>query len=175
MPDATTSQFALGIFEPDEIFADGGGEGSFGSGFEGLSPGLDYQYSFGQSTGDFTTYAANGDIEMIQFGGFTQRGATSYSGADGYQNNPAFQNLANFGVIPSGLWQTSPYPGANVRHYGTFVSRLTPIAINNPNGRSGFLIHWDGAIVGTASQGCIILATDYRRLIFNNPGVLYVH
>lgn len=146
------------------------------NGFDGEPVGgFDFKYSFEQNTGDFTSFDRDGSVNWLQVGGFTVKNAVSYSGADGYQNNSEFQNVANIGVIPRGMWNTAPYPGANLNHYGPYASRLSPISIDNPSGRSGFLIHWDTGIPGRASQGCIILPTDLRQEIYQNPGRLYVH
>lgn len=86
-----------------------------------------------------------------------------YAGAPGYKNDIQFECIKNKGPLPRGKYRIGRpitlHPKA-----GTFVLRLTPYADNNMCGREGFLIHGDNAD-GTASNGCIVLARQFRENI----------
>ena len=90
---------------------------------------------------------------------------TGYSGAGllpiNGRNNPAMQNIANQGPIPTGQYQIGP--SYNHPHKGPTVMNLTPVG-HNALGRSGFMIHGNN-IQNNASQGCIILGPAIRQQI----------
>lgn len=98
--------------------------------------------------------------------------ATGYSGGDrGLHpegiNTPTFQASHNIGTIPQGTY-TIGAP-ENSPHLGAFAMPLTPYPTNEMFGRSGFFIHGDNARMNhSASDGCIILAREYREQIWNS-------
>ena len=120
-----------------------------------------------QSLGLIYRIDENGRIETETMG-------KGYSGALGYVNDPAFQNIRNKGVIPEGTYdieRPDPRPG-----FGDPVLPLTPrkgVAL----GRDNFLIHGDNnAMNQSASRGCIILNPKIRnRIVASGDNVLVVY
>lgn len=86
-----------------------------------------------------------------------------YAGAEGFKDDPAVECEVNKGPLPRGKYQIGR-PMAHHPTAGRFVLRLTPYAGNSMCGRSGFLIHGDNGR-GTASNGCIVAAYDFRKRI----------
>ena len=84
-----------------------------------------------------------------------------YSGAPGYVNDAADQDLANRGPIPRGLYLLGfPYDDPES---GPYTMRLTPDPNPLPDGRSGFKMHGDSlAHPGCGSLGCICMPYDLR-------------
>ena len=91
--------------------------------------------------------------------------ATGYSGRDGGLNDPADQDIPNFGPIPRGSYtigRVFSHPSC-----GPVAMRLEPAAGTDTHGRSGFLIHGDNSAMDhTASHGCIILPRVIRDRIW---------
>lgn len=90
--------------------------------------------------------------------------ATGYSGREGGLNDPADQDIPNFGPIPRGSYtigRAFSHPSC-----GPVAMRLEPDAGTDTHGRSGFLIHGDNSAMNhTASHGCIILPRAVRLTI----------
>jgi len=92
--------------------------------------------------------------------------ATGYSGHGDGVNNPAMQNVHDFGPIPQGVY-TIGEPLDPPDHLGTLAMPLTPDPANEMFGRSEFFIHGDNAAMNhSASDGCIILDHTARAAIF---------
>lgn len=107
-------------------------------------------FTFRQSTGEFAQ-----DSRYL---------VTGYSGFGEGKGNPAFQQVANIGPIPQGVYAIGS--ARDTTTHGPVVMPLTPEAGTNTFGRSGFLIHGDSiAHAGSASHGCIILPRPIRELI----------
>lgn len=79
------------------------------------------------------------------------------------KNDPTKTREKGVGPIPVGTYLI----GALFNHAtaGRYTMRLTPLPGTEVFGRSGFLIHGDSRIPGTASHGCIILPRVIRLLI----------
>ena len=100
--------------------------------------------------------------------------ATGYSGKGAGLNNPGQANVPFTGPLPVGSY-TIEGPIADGGHLGPFVLPLSPWPVNNMFGRSGFFIHGDNqAMNHTASNGCIILARQWRQLIATTGDTLLV-
>lgn len=88
-----------------------------------------------------------------------------YSGHDEGRNNPKMQNVPMVGPTPVGQYYIDKafdqIPGK-----GPCIMHLWPIRNTNVFGRSGFMIHGNNAI-NDASEGCIILGPDIRKMIAN--------
>ena len=94
-----------------------------------------------------------------------EQGGGGYSGAPGYVNNPAFQNVPFSGVIPEGTYDIG-VPFSSRRGRPTIP--LTPREGVAP-GRSGFEIHADNRRGDqSASTGCVIQVPDARRQIIES-------
>lgn len=90
-----------------------------------------------------------------------------YSGAPSGENNPSMENVTDVGPIPRGYYSIGA-PADTVSH-GPYVLPLTPAAMNEMYGRSGFLIHGDSIEhPGEASQGCIIMPRAVREQIWTS-------
>jgi hypothetical protein len=90
-----------------------------------------------------------------------------YSGRGAGLNNPAMENIHNFGPIPKGTWSIGPF--FNDPEKGPDVCHLTPTQGMETFGRSGFMIHGDNDRMNfTASEGCIVAARFIRVAIQNN-------
>lgn len=90
-----------------------------------------------------------------------------YSGYGQGKNNPSLQAAADLGPIPCGRY-TIDHPRDTDTH-GPYVLPLNPHVDNVMFGRAGFLIHGDAkAHIGSASEGCIILSRDVRKLIWES-------
>jgi hypothetical protein len=93
--------------------------------------------------------------------------ATGYSGDPVHKNDPNAQSLRNQGPIPEGDY-TFGSPVKTFTH-GPYVLPLYPDPKNLMWNRYGFLIHGDNITEpGTASQGCIILAREFREMMWNS-------
>lgn len=94
--------------------------------------------------------------------------ALGYSGFGPGKNDPQFQQLADVGPIPCGLWTVEGPPADT---HGGFALRLTPKPGTETFGRSGFLMHGDMAdpeLRGTASHGCIIMPRWVREWLWGS-------
>jgi hypothetical protein len=93
--------------------------------------------------------------------------ATGYSGAPGYVDNPADQQLKAEGPLPVGFYTiTAPYQNPKT---GPYTMNLEPDSANQMYGRGDFRIHGDSITApGTASEGCIVLARAIRERIWNS-------
>ena len=100
--------------------------------------------------------------EMIRPEGTTL--CNGYSGKGPFKNDPNSEALHNRGPIPQGRYFIGD-PIDTVTH-GPYVLPLTPSPDNIMYGRDGFLIHGDSITdPGNASEGCIVLAHQYRIAI----------
>lgn len=91
-----------------------------------------------------------------------------YSGKGEHKNNPASQELHNFGPIPVGRYSIGA--PVNTMMHGPYVLPLTPDPKNQMFGRFGFLLHGDSLVEpGTASEGCPIQSRDVRVKVWNSP------
>jgi hypothetical protein len=108
-------------------------------------------WNYSQSSGQLSH-----DGEMI---------ATGYSGIGPGLNNPSDENVPFQGPLPKGTYDIGQLM-ADGGHMGPFVLPLNPWAVNNMFGRSGFFIHGDNTQANhSASNGCIILARQWRMMI----------
>jgi hypothetical protein len=100
--------------------------------------------------------------------------AIGYSGAVGYKNNARFQDVADKGPCPCGLYAIG-YPEDSPKH-GPVAIPLTPDPANQMFDRSAFYIHGDNVhIPGTASEGCIIMPRFARdRIVASKEKTLQV-
>lgn len=107
---------------------------------------------YGQSTGSLTH-----DGTLVGVG---------YSGYGDGKLNPDMQDIADEGPIPRGFWRIgTPYDSES---HGSEVMSLTPLAVTETFGRSGFLIHGDAvdpARRGDVSLGCIVMSRPIRDQI----------
>ncbi len=88
----------------------------------------------------------------------------AYSGHGAGLNNPDMEQVHNVGPIPAGMWRLD-YVGVD-GHLGALVFHVLPQDGTETFGRSGFCIHGDNPLGNhSASDGCIILAHEYRQLI----------
>jgi len=91
-----------------------------------------------------------------------------YAGAPGYENNTKYECVRDKGPLPRGRYRIVGVPFKH-KKAGPFTLRLEPLPGNNMCGRAGFLIHGDSSRhPGTASNGCIILAPHFRRVIWDS-------
>lgn len=91
-----------------------------------------------------------------------------YAGAPGYKNNPDFECIKNKGPLPRGKYRIVGSPFKH-KKAGFYTLQLEPFAENNMCGRSGFLIHGESSrYPGQASEGCIVVAPQYRKRIFES-------
>jgi len=91
-----------------------------------------------------------------------------YAGAPGYKDNPEYECLRNKGPLPRGRYRIVGVPFTH-KNAGLFTLRLEPDKGNNMCGRDGFLIHGDSKKEpGKASNGCIVLAQNFRRKIWDS-------
>lgn len=89
-----------------------------------------------------------------------------YSGYGDGKNNPARQDTAKIGPIPTGYYAIgSPFTHP---HSGPITMRLEPNPLNQMYGRSGFMIHGDNQ-EHNASEGCIIMTRAVRLLLAESP------
>ena len=103
--------------------------------------------------------------ELQQDGRHVARG---YSGAGAGKNNPAMQEVPNFGPIPQGEW-TIFGPPVNTHDHGPYVLTLRPASATETFGRSGFLMHGDSIEApGCASHGCVVLPRPAREQVWNS-------
>ena len=85
-----------------------------------------------------------------------------YSGHGNGKNNPNFQQVADVGPIPRGIYRI----GDPIEHplLGGYVIPLKPDPGNQMFERSDFFIHGDSDVhPGEASKGCVVLALVYRE------------
>lgn len=92
-----------------------------------------------------------------------QVAGTGYSGRGAGRNNPNLEQARNIGPVPRGRYRIGrAYAHAEK---GPVTMSLGPIG-HLALGRTDFLIHGDSRNrPGDASEGCIILSPDVRRLI----------
>ena len=94
-----------------------------------------------------------------------------YSGSGPGKNNPEMEKLRNIGPIPAGKWTISDKFRNTYDKKTNEVTRrnvldLTFQGVKTPHDRNGFLIHGDNKKNNeSASEGCIILPLEVRRLI----------
>ena len=87
-----------------------------------------------------------------------------YAGKDEGKNNTKLEAVRNTGPLPRGLYAIGSAYLDKTR--GSYCMALLPDRKNVMYGRSGFLIHADSiAHPGSASEGCIVLALEVRKLI----------
>jgi len=79
-----------------------------------------------------------------------------------YRNDPAFSCIKDKGPLPPGLY--TMYDGKN--HITKNSIKLEPLDVRMVCGRDNFYIH-GGNAAGTASQGCIILFPQDRKMVFD--------
>ncbi|WP_428945213.1 tlde1 domain-containing protein [Pantoea sp. FN060301] len=92
----------------------------------------------------------------------------SYAGAPGYKNDSKYECIKDKGPLPRGKYRIVGAPFTHPKA-GPFTLRLEPLPGNNMCGRAGFLIHGDSKRdPGTASNGCIILNRDLRKVIWDS-------
>jgi hypothetical protein len=121
---------------------------------------LAMSWSYAQGTGRLSH-----DGELI---------ATGYSGNGTGLNNPGQESVPFVGPLPRGSYTIGP-PIADGGHLGPYVMALTPGPANNMFGRAGFFVHGDNqAMNSTASNGCIVLARQWRTLIATSGDTLLV-
>jgi hypothetical protein len=90
--------------------------------------------------------------------------SADYSGRPGYKDNSANECIKDKGPIPRGHY-TIGEPFYH-RKTGPWTMRLTPSASNHMCGRDSFMIHGESKQhPGEASDGCIVLALKYRKII----------
>jgi hypothetical protein len=108
-------------------------------------------WTYSQSTGELTH-------DGVRVGtGYSGAGRTAASG----RNNPGMQGIANRGPIPAGQYRIGH--AYNHSENGPRSMNLAPVG-HNSLGRAGFMIHGNN-VQNDASQGCVILGPDLRRLI----------
>jgi hypothetical protein len=91
--------------------------------------------------------------------------ANGYSGNTTGLNNHAKQEKIGIGPLPRGEY-TIGRAHRPIDHLGPIALPLYPKPTNDMHGRSGFFIHGDNPSMNhTASNGCIILAREFRNAI----------
>lgn len=91
----------------------------------------------------------------------------NYAGARGFYNNPDLECVKNKGPLPRGRYRIEP--PRDSEKTGKFTLPLTPFSANNMCNRNAFAIHGDSSRdPGGASQGCIVLHPDFRRIIWDS-------
>jgi Protein of unknown function (DUF2778) len=89
---------------------------------------------------------------------------TGYSGAPGYKDNPADEDLINKGPLPEG-WYTMGDP-IDSPDTGPYSIPLEPDSSDVMYDRSGFFWHGDSIHdPGDASHGCIVSAYSTRKMV----------
>jgi hypothetical protein len=94
-----------------------------------------------------------------------------YSGNGAGKNNPAMQNVVKVGPLPQGGYTIMGPPRNETEPggLGPYILDLDPDGANQMFGRSLFRIHGDSiSHPGDASDGCIVLAPQYRHTIWNS-------
>lgn len=100
--------------------------------------------------------------------------AIGYSGHGLGLNNPYLQDAHAVGPIPVGSYDIGA-PQSPVGHLGPLAMPLIPAKGNAMHGRSAFFIHGDNQKMDhTASDGCIILPPDVRRMIAESSDRLLI-
>ncbi|WP_084026161.1 tlde1 domain-containing protein [Mesorhizobium sp. C399B] len=92
-----------------------------------------------------------------------------YAGFGKGVNNPVTQCLEDFGPIPRGQYTISDPIASPTQFSLPLIPAIANDMCNPP--RSNFLIHGDRKLPrppDTASQGCIILALDVRKKIWES-------
>lgn len=85
-----------------------------------------------------------------------------YSGFGPGKNNPAMQDVPDYGPIPVGVYTLGDPEHDPI--VGEYAIPLIPDPGNEMFGRSGFFWHGDNkAHVGASSHGCIISLRVYRQ------------
>lgn len=115
-------------------------------------------------------WASNSGVLFLQHGPTPQNTCLdiverSYAGYGVGRNDPSYQDVANVGPIPVGMY-TIQSPRDTEKH-GPFVLPLLPDPKNRMYQRAGFLIHGDNA-THDASKGCIILSRQAREQIWQS-------
>lgn len=90
---------------------------------------------------------------------------TGYAGARTLGIN-TYEAIPYFGPIPRGMYTI----GWWFHKKQKYVLSLTPVG-HDAEGRTSFLIHGDytdRSLLGTASQGCIVLPPEVRRAIWES-------
>lgn len=88
----------------------------------------------------------------------------AYAGHPPHRNDPASQEIVDFGPIPRGVYGISK--SIMDAKLGPVTMALTPLASNQMFGRSGFYIHGDNAEhPGLSSDGCIVADLTTRHAI----------
>ena len=106
--------------------------------------------------------------EYSQYSGTLRRDGVviyvgGYSGAGYAKDRPEMENLANIGPIPRGTWTIGR--AYRSRTKGEITMDLTPYG-HSAHNRTNFRIHGDSiSHPGNASEGCIILPFEMRKLI----------
>jgi hypothetical protein len=91
-----------------------------------------------------------------------------YAGATGYKDNTDYECEINKGPLPRGKYRIIGVPFTHAIA-GAYTLRLKPDTHNEMCGRAGFLIHGDSRRQpGEASNGCIVLALNYRKNIWDS-------
>jgi hypothetical protein len=91
---------------------------------------------------------------------------TGYSGHGDGLNNPEMEAIHNVGPIPAGFYKIGPF--STHERLGPMSAPLSPIEGTDTHGRDGFFIHGDNEAADfTASDGCIVLEYNLRKLIAN--------
>ena len=100
-------------------------------------------------------------------GALARNGVVLTSGYSGWRqgkNHADMEDQPDVGPIPHGVYLIGR-PHTSSRH-GPHAMTLTPAEGTETYGRFGFLIHGDSIEhPGEASEGCIILALRFRRMI----------
>ena len=95
--------------------------------------------------------------------------AVGYSGDPKHKNMTEHEGLRSKGPIPRGLYRMF-YVYKKHPKLGPYAIALRPVG-HNCLGRSGFMVHADSIRnPGAASQGCIIMPSDVRRLMADCVG-----
>ncbi len=88
-----------------------------------------------------------------------------YSGAPGYVNDPARENVHDHGVIPAGHYRIGT--AATYTNMSDCV-RLFPVG-HNAYGRTRLWMHGNDRHGGRASStGCVVMDLIYRRAVINS-------
>jgi hypothetical protein len=96
-----------------------------------------------------------------------------YSGRPGFKDDSANECVSGKGPLPRGTYNIGP---AFYHHKAkAWTLRLTPYPENQMCNRDGFLIHGgSSAHPGNASDGCIILDFQYRKMIDSSSDKILV-
>ncbi len=89
-----------------------------------------------------------------------------YAGRMTNKNNPSRQHVRGLGPIPQGKYRITDRTSSK----GPYTLVLVPDSGNTMFGRTAFRIHGERKLppAGWASEGCIILDREIRRLIWDS-------